>query len=361
MKDLCRLCQTRLIGNQCRWIFSSSAKSKLQVILSHVLGKEVTRDGRGEFLCGKCVFQLEKVVKCDVDINHFQEDNNKQIQRLQAEKDHLIQCIIHVYNKNNPDLDKQEDDTKTTCATSAAINSNEELVEQQQNRRQQNEGRGTTISKNRMRRCVSLDWIGGRSSLRGTRHRSQSMYLDLVHRKGPHMRHGFKGCSTSLQSLNRDFSSVMTSDYRSKLGLKKGKRLRKSNSSIDALGESQAKLLVQSTSTQPSIISDLIQLLCCICTHQISVPAGSRIPVLRRMSHTHLHPQQYYGLKDNKWKSLHHLAEEFDDEYSPIIVKVVYSVAGLSGQFIFREKIVSFYTYTCICIFLYVGVCVFRR
>ncbi|KAJ0012979.1 hypothetical protein NQD34_017313, partial [Periophthalmus magnuspinnatus] len=65
----------------------------IKVILSHVLGREVTRDGRGEFLCGKCVFQLEKVVKCDVDISHIQDDYTIHIKRLQAEKDHLIQCM----------------------------------------------------------------------------------------------------------------------------------------------------------------------------------------------------------------------------------------------------------------------------
>lgn len=327
MKDLCRICQTRLVGNQCRWIFSSSAKNKLQVILSHVLGKEVTRDGRGEFLCGKCVFQLEKVVRCDVDISHIQEDYNRQIQRLQAEKDLLVQCMVHVYNKNNPDLFKKDGESSRSKSKFVSLDSvcpDDELIGQRASKGQQYQERGTAHTKSRIRRCVSLDRLGGRGSLRGTRHRSQSMYLDLIHRKGPHSRHGFKGCSVSLQSLNRDFPSVISSDYVSKLKPKEVKRLSRTNSSGDALGKAQARLLVKSTSTQPSIISDLIQILCCICAHQISVPAGSHIPVLRRMGCTRLYPQSNYGLRDNKWMTLHHLADEFDDEYSPVIVKVVY-------------------------------------
>lgn len=329
MKDLCRVCRMRLVGNQCRWIFSSSAKNKLQVILSHVLGKAVTRDGRGEFLCGKCVFQLEKVVKCDVDINHIQEDYNKQIQRLETEKDHLIQCIIHVYSKNNSDLDKNDGETnysKTEAMTLGPTSPNEEPIGQGTIKGQQYQDRGTTHIKYRMRRCVSLDRIGRCGSLRGTRHRSQSMYFDLVHRKGPHLRYGFKGCSTSLQSLNRDVSS----ECLSKLGPKEVKRPSRTNFSSDAMGKFQARLLVQSTSAQPSVISDLIQLLGCICTRQICVPAGSRIPVLRRTRNTHLHPHSNYRLKDNKWKSLHQLADEFDDEYSPVIVKVVYFIVTVS-------------------------------
>lgn len=322
MKDLCRICRTRLIGNQCRWIFSSSAKNKLQVILSHVLRKEVTRDGRGEFLCGKCVFQLEKVVRCDVDISHIQEDNNRQIQRLQAEKDHLIQCIVHVYNKNNSDLDK--DDGETNCSksnfmTSAPASPDDENMMQLTTNDLQYQDKGVTPAKKYIRRCVSLDRIGGRGSLRGTRHRSQSMYFDLVQRKGPHIRHGFKG--SPRQSLKRDFSSVISSECLFKV--KGVSRLSRTNSSTDTFGKTQASLLVQSTSAQPSIISDFIQLLCCICTRKLSVPAGSHIPVLRGNSSNPIHPCSNHSLKDNKWKTLRQLTDEFDDEYFPVIVKVV--------------------------------------
>uniref|UniRef100_H3DN36 CDK5 regulatory subunit-associated protein 2/Myomegalin coiled coil domain-containing protein n=1 Tax=Tetraodon nigroviridis TaxID=99883 RepID=H3DN36_TETNG len=48
----------------------------------------------------------EKVVQYDVDLSQLQEEHASQIQKLQAEKDHLIQCIVHTYSKNNPSLDK---------------------------------------------------------------------------------------------------------------------------------------------------------------------------------------------------------------------------------------------------------------
>ncbi|TWW66400.1 CDK5 regulatory subunit-associated protein 2 [Takifugu flavidus] len=50
--------------------------------------------------------QLEKVVQYDVDLSQLQDEHNSQIQKLQAEKDHLIQCIVHTYSKNNPSLKK---------------------------------------------------------------------------------------------------------------------------------------------------------------------------------------------------------------------------------------------------------------
>lgn len=347
MKDLCRICRAHLIGNQCRWIFSSSAKRKLQVILSHVLGKEVTRDGRGEFLCGKCVFQLEKVVKCDVEISQIQDEHNISIQRLLAEKEHLIQCIIHVYKKNNSDLDRSDGESsraKTPLRSSGITSSDDEIVGEQAIEGQQYQESGRTRTMNRMRRCVSLDRIAGKGtfpghcglkfgtghegfmrshSLRGTRHRSQSMYLDLVHRKGTLPRHGFKGRSTSLQSLSRDFTSATSSESLSKLKPNEPKGFFRQNSADDALGKAQARALLRSTSTQPSVISDLIQLLCCICIRQISAPAGSHIPILKRLNSTQLNPTSKLRHIEDKWKTLHELAEDFDDEYIPVKVKVV--------------------------------------
>ncbi|XP_055010194.1 CDK5 regulatory subunit-associated protein 2 isoform X3 [Boleophthalmus pectinirostris] len=333
MKDPCRICRACLVGNQCRWIFSPSTKNKLQVILSHVLRREVTRDGRGEFLCGKCVFQLEKIVKCDADIIHIQDDYNMRIKRLQAEKDHLIQCMMHVYKKNNPDMDKNDGEScSKSKLMSPSVSSSDNQIVGQQTTEGHCQDTGRTNPKSPMRRCVSLDRIAGKSighcgikfgseyqdpirsdSVRGTRHRSQSMYFDLVHRKCPQSRYGFKGHFKSLQSLNRDFAS----DYMSTLRPKTVKGLNRLNSAVGSLEKSQTT--VQS-STQPSIVSDVIQLLCYITTHQISVPAGSRIPILRRISITRLHPPSNCRHKDNK--ILHELAEEFDDQYTPVRMEV---------------------------------------
>lgn len=342
MKDPCRICGVRLVGSQCRWIFSSSAQRKLQIILSHVLGWEVTRDGRGEFLCGKCVFQLEKVVQCDINISQLQDEHNSQVQKLQAEKEHLIQCIVHIYKKNNPSLEKNEE---TSCKSPP----DDEAICQLSSEGQQFREIGSGLLENRMRRCVSLDRIAnkepflGRSSLRssrlgsgawfdssknfglrGTRQRSQSIYFDLVQRKGTLPRPGYKGLSASLQSLTRELSSETPPDPPPKLKLREPKVFApRRGTTGDPEGKAQAKALLHSSPGQPSVISDLIQLLRCISKQQVSAPAGSRIPVLKRLSTGHLNPRAKRRHRDAEWKSLNDLTEEFDDEYTSIRVEVV--------------------------------------
>lgn len=353
MRDPCRICAVRVVGSQCRWIFSSSANRKLQVILSHVLGYEVTRDGRGEFLCGKCVFQLEKVVQCDVNISQMQDEHNSQIQKLQAEKDHLIQCIVHIYKKNNPSQDRSVWESticKTSFRSSGVGSLDDEAACQLASEGQQFRESGSGHVENRMKRCVSLDQIvskgafqgrsGLRSSrlgsaagldgsmksfgLRGTRHRSQSMYLDLVHRKGTLSRSGFKGRSTSLQSLNRDFSSDTPPDPPPKRKLREPQVfVARHGATEDPGGKVQARALLRSSSSQPSVISDLIQLLRCISKQKVSAPAGSHIPVLKRLNTGPHNPRAKRRHRVTEWKSLHDLTEEFDDEYTPVRMKVV--------------------------------------
>ncbi|XP_042251853.1 uncharacterized protein LOC121886032 [Thunnus maccoyii] len=353
MRDPCRICGVRLVGSQCRWIFSSAAQRKLQVILSHVLGWEVTRDGRGEFLCGKCVFQLEKVVQCDVNISQLQDEHNNQIQKVQAEKEQIIQCIVHIYNKNNPSLlkrDRESTSSRIPIRCSGVGSPDDEAVSQLASEGQWFRESGSDHVENRMRRCLSLDVIAskgafpGRSGLRssrlgsaagldgsmksfglrGTRHRSQSMYLDLVHRKGTLPRPGFKGLSTSLQSLNRDFASDTPPDPPPKLKLREPKVfVARHGVTDDPKGKVQARALLRSSSNQPSVISDLIQLLRCISKQQVSTPLGSRIPVLKRLSAGYINPRAKRRHREAEWKSLHNLAKEFDDEYTPVRVEVV--------------------------------------
>ncbi|XP_047425112.1 CDK5 regulatory subunit-associated protein 2 isoform X3 [Mugil cephalus] len=348
MRDLCRICGVRLVGSQCRWIFSSSGKRKLQVILSHVLGWDVTRDGRGEFLCGKCVFQLEKVVQCDVNISQLQDEHSTQIQKLQAEKEHLIQCIVHIYNKNNPgSSDKENASSKALHKSSGGGSPEDEAVCQLSNERLHFKESGSSRVGNRMRRCVSLDVIvskgpiPGRSSLRssrqgsgagldnlvksfglrGTRQHSQSTYLDLVQHKGTLPKSGFKDRSTSLQSLNRDFYADTPPDPTPKRKLREPTVfVARYGANEDPGGKAQARALLHSSPSQPSIISDLIQLLRCISRQQVSAPAGSRIPVLKRLNVGSL-IQAKRRLREAEWKSLHDLTEEFEDEYTPVRVK----------------------------------------
>lgn len=330
MRDPCRICGLRVVGSQCRWIFSSSAKRKLHVILSHVLGWEMTRDGGGEFLCGKCVFQLEKVVQYDVDLRQLQEEHNSQIQKLQAQKDHLIQCIVHTYRKNNPSLEKigESINWKTSMRFPVMGSLDDELNCQRTFEVQ-------PVRKSHIKRCVSLDQITSKAAvqghslsvkslgLRGSCHRPQSIYLDLVQRKGMLPRPGFRSRSTSLQSLNRDFSLDMPQDPPSRNKLRDSSLFVDRHSAVDnTRGLIQAKVLLHRSSSQPSIISDLIQLLRCISKQKISAYKGSRIPVLKRLTV----PINYRAkCKHNEvgCQSLHDLTEEFDDLYTPVIVKVV--------------------------------------
>lgn len=347
MKDPCRICGVCLVRSQCRWIFSSSGQRKLQVILSHVLGRELIRDGRGEFLCGKCVFQLEKVVQFDVNISQLQDEHSNQIQKLQAEKDHLIQCIVHMYNKNNSSrCDRERTGSKAPIRLFGVDSPNDEAVSQLPR-----EGLQFTENyqgQSRMRRCVSLDRIvskgafpgrlglkssrlgsgaglgGSMKSIGNTRHRSQSMYLDLVQRKGTLCKPGFKGRSTSLQSLNREFSTDIPPEPAPKRKLREPKVFGSRHGTIDdPRGKDQARALLYSSSSQPSVISDLIQILRCVSKHQISAPAGSRIPILQRLNAGTLITRAKRRHRGPEWKSLHDLTEEFNDEYTPVRVKVV--------------------------------------
>ncbi|XP_044030393.1 CDK5 regulatory subunit-associated protein 2 isoform X3 [Siniperca chuatsi] len=289
-----------------------------------------------------------------------QDEHNSQIQKLQAEKDHLIQCIVHIYKKNNPSLDKSDYEItscKTLLRSSGVGSPDDEAVCQLASEGQQFRESGSGHMENRMKRCVSLDQIvskgafpgrsGLRSSrlgsaagldgsmksfgLRGTRHHSQSMYLDLVHRKGILPRPGFKSRSTSLQSLNRDFSSDTPPDPPPKLKLREAVSVARHGATDDPGGKVQARALLCSSSSQPSVISDLIQLLRCISKQQVSVPAGSHIPVLKRLNSGPHNPQAKRRHREAEWKSLHDLTEEFDDEYTPVSVKKQSEVSRLES------------------------------
>lgn len=103
MKDVCRICARELCGNQRRWIFHPTAKLSLQVLLSYALGKEMTRDGRGEFACSKCAFMLDRMYRFDTVIARVEALSIERMHKLLLEKDRLRQCIGGLYRKNNAD------------------------------------------------------------------------------------------------------------------------------------------------------------------------------------------------------------------------------------------------------------------
>ncbi|XP_047407214.1 myomegalin isoform X5 [Sciurus carolinensis] len=103
MKEVCRICARELCGNQRRWIFHTASKLNLQVLLSHVLGKDVTRDGKAEFACSKCAFMLDRIYRFDTVIARIEALSIERLQKLLLEKDRLKFCIASMYRKNNDD------------------------------------------------------------------------------------------------------------------------------------------------------------------------------------------------------------------------------------------------------------------
>ncbi|XP_029003245.1 myomegalin isoform X13 [Betta splendens] len=101
MKEACRICARELCGNQRRWIFHAGAKLNLQVLLAHALGRELSRDGRGEFACSKCAFMLERMYRFDTVIARVEALSLERLHKLLLEKERLRQCIGGLYRKNN--------------------------------------------------------------------------------------------------------------------------------------------------------------------------------------------------------------------------------------------------------------------
>lgn len=101
MKETCRICGRELCGNQRRWIFHPTAKLNLQVLLSHALGRELARDGKGEFACSKCTFMLDRMYRFDTVIARVEALSIERLQRLLQEKHRLRQCIGGLYRKTN--------------------------------------------------------------------------------------------------------------------------------------------------------------------------------------------------------------------------------------------------------------------
>ncbi|KAM9820920.1 LOW QUALITY PROTEIN: CDK5 regulatory subunit-associated protein 2 [Neosynchiropus ocellatus] len=72
---------------------------------------------------------------------------------------------------------------------------------------------------------------------------------------------------------------------------------------------------------EPSVLSDLVQILHCISKQRLSAPAGSRIPVLKEFAAGQLNLWNKRRSKEAELKPLHDLSEEFDDQYASVEVE----------------------------------------
>ncbi|XP_010899423.2 CDK5 regulatory subunit-associated protein 2 [Esox lucius] len=356
MKDPCRMCGVRLVGGQCRWIFNPSGKWQLQVVLSHVLGRPVDRDPSGrasEFLCGKCVFTLERVVQCDVQIGQLQEEHAAQVLRLHQERERLKECVVHVYGRHNPPPKTPVREPTGDGVARAPLGGSFEsgrLADCPGGRRSADGGwtcDGGAVNE-RVRRSVSMDFLGAarssaaprrmRSSgdpcpaknpgLQSARHRSRSMmYLSLVQRKGTLSSPGARFRSASLQSLNPDHHH-----YAEPLGSVTERRSRQPKKSpvtecLSAIGPmvTRTQWGPYHPPAQASIFSDLLQLLRSIPKRSVPGTPGSHIPVLRRrpsvgqlLPTCRTIPGTRCSEVEAEWRSLQDLVEEFNDDYTPL-------------------------------------------
>ncbi|XP_013913703.1 PREDICTED: myomegalin isoform X2 [Thamnophis sirtalis] len=113
MRESCRICGRELCGNQRRWIFHTATKLNFQVLLSHVLGKEISRDGKNEFICSKCAFMLERIYRFDTVIARIEALSIERLQKLMLEKDRLKLCIAGIYRKNNVEASDETTDVSS--------------------------------------------------------------------------------------------------------------------------------------------------------------------------------------------------------------------------------------------------------
>ncbi|XP_054837780.1 myomegalin isoform X1 [Eublepharis macularius] len=101
MRESCRICGRELCGTQRRWLFHPASKLSLQVLLSHVLGQEVSRDGRAEFACSKCAFMLERIYRYDTVVARIEALSLERLHKLLLEKERLKACLAGLYRKHN--------------------------------------------------------------------------------------------------------------------------------------------------------------------------------------------------------------------------------------------------------------------
>ncbi|MGH0170975.1 UNVERIFIED_CONTAM: hypothetical protein FKN15_060117 [Acipenser sinensis] len=347
MKDPCRICGGKFRGNRCRWIFSSSDKRNLQVILSYVLGVAVTRDGKGEFLCSKCVFMLENVVNYDVIIGRLQGACSLKVQKLLTEKDNLAQFISHMYNRNNPRPIKSNGEYLSTEKPPVTFNTGipeEGTLEADSCSGSINPGKdvaaasSTASEGNKMKRCPSSETLRGHepsgcpdprrsgsgspfktSYLKPVHSRSQSIYFNLVQRTCS-TPGSFHSRSSSLQSLYpscaESCSLACSSTLLSVLGLKTKKAHRFYNFS---------ELPARSSFISSPSVCDAIKLLKSVQCKPLLMLPESKIPVLLKYAQrrpasgcNYLYRKSHDTERINDWKFLQDLAEDFNDEYTPL-------------------------------------------
>ncbi|XP_072518547.1 uncharacterized protein [Salminus brasiliensis] len=367
MREPCRVCGVCVLGGQCRWLFSTCGRLRLAVVLSHVLGCEVQRDGRGEFLCGKCVFLLERVVQCDVAIGNLQVAHATQLQRLHNERDGLSTLIAHKYRQHNPQepsrqqIRKQRDDEsrpgqepdnqpaqhgppqrslqapqrqkpqtrRQRTETARLVEPTQKAGSQRLQGRRLSSGahlqptRRGSAAAGQMRRCVSLEPLC--SGVAGERSAS-SPGRSLIPRRGREA--GFKAggmLGAGVQSRSREYSDIVhrRSTLTSRSASLQSLALeRPDHTPFTAPPHRQTRPRPGSSSSAAletaSLVSDFLRLLRSARVRPLPLTVGSRIPVLTQPIGVCANAQMGGARRAKLERALRELEEEFNDEYLPL-------------------------------------------
>ncbi|XP_072570638.1 uncharacterized protein [Paramormyrops kingsleyae] len=329
-RDPCRVCGSLLRGSLCRWIFSPSGRSKLQAALSYVLGCEVARDGRCEFLCGKCARMLERVLECRLVIGRLHVAHRAQEQKLQVEKENLIRCIAHLYRKHNECVMPAEGDGAPTKSSSRTSTEAQIASEGSVSEEQPSPARSCDDQLSKVALVSETEAPIGGSSSKPTPLPTQSMSMELELNKSSTSAM-YQERSSSIQSLTSECSESRSLPGSSGSAVQKAKGNGPQPAPPDPGARFERGHLQGSPFTQTSIISDVLSLLRSIPRRPLLSQPKSKIPILMRsfplgpVSGTASARSQTETARNRmaaEWDLLQDLTDAFNDEYTVLKAEV---------------------------------------
>lgn len=363
MREPCRVCGAQLRGNQCRWLFGACGRRRLAVLLARALGvPELRRDGGGELLCGKCVFLLERVLQCDAEIRQQQEAQAARVHSLQAERDELCLRIRRKYHQNNPPEEEEGEgeegggDEGRSRSPSADLEDLQSLLglqpsisthpeeegetgkeevqpqpdpsnqsrsqpspnpepvatetrEKEKDKDKEAEGRSKAGTRARAK------WRGSRGSLSEDRPWFTRSYIPR--RCSPSREYSALVHQRKAQAQAHSQAQVLSLGHRRSVSLQSLQGL--------AFGDSSACPTPRTLPEGPSVLTDWLQLVRSAQPRPLRLTRVSRIPVLSQPRGT----QNRFGYAAARRNThpitaqvLKEMEEEFNDEYTPIVVEV---------------------------------------
>lgn len=329
-RDPCRVCGGLLRGSLCRCIFSPSGRTKLQVALSYVLGCEVARDQRREFLCGKCAQMLERVLECRLLIARLRVAHRAQELKLQVEKQNLVRCIAHLYRKHNEWEMAAEGGGAPTRSSSRTSTEAQIASEGSVSEEQPSPARSCDDQLSKVALVSGTKAPAGRSSSEPMSLPSQSKSMELeLHKSSTSA--VYQEHPSSIQSLTSECSESRSLPGSSGCAMPKAKGACPQPAPPDTGARFQRGHLQGSPFTHTSIISDVLSVLRSIPRRPLLSQPKSKIPILRRsfplgpVSGTASAQSQTETARDwmaAEWDFLQDLTDAFNDEYTVLKAEV---------------------------------------